>query len=183
MKVYIYKLDEGIDCISSIYTAQTPTEAELEDSAFYFDKIKGYTATYDEQGVLKLKFDEEKYNKLVAEEKAKEEAEKAEQEKEEAQKDILDMVSVSYEDSDKEGYKYKVYKLGDLTIKKEYVQIESETATENDGSDYIKPITYTTGMTVTKGLWYTDGSDVWECIKDGTPTSFSDTEYFNIVSA
>ena len=50
-----------------------------------------------------------------------------------------------------------------------------------DGTDYTRPITYKPGMSVTKGLWYTDGSSIWECLKDGTPTDFSDKEYFDII--
>lgn len=52
---------------------------------------------------------------------------------------------------------------------------------ENDGSDYLKPKRYVDGMTVTAGLWYTDGTDIWECIKSGTPSGFTDTEYFDII--
>lgn len=50
-----------------------------------------------------------------------------------------------------------------------------------DGS-YTNPIVYAAGMTVTAGLYYTDGADVWECIKDGIPESFGDTDYFNIIT-
>lgn len=46
---------------------------------------------------------------------------------------------------------------------------------------YIDPITYVIGMTVTNGLWYTDGNDIWECIADGMPTDFNDKEYFDII--
>lgn len=51
----------------------------------------------------------------------------------------------------------------------------------NDGSDYTKPITYKDGMSVSKGLWYTDGTAVWECVKDGNPNKFGDTEFFDVV--
>lgn len=166
--------------ISSRETTVTTIEVVLDDEALYFSKLEGYKAYSDDEGVNHLKFDKDKYSEYLATKKAKEDAEKKNKKKEEIRNDILDLVSISYEDSDKEGYQYKVYKLGDVTIKKEYVKVETE---GNDGSDYTKPITYKEGMTVIESAWYTDGNDIWECIKTGTPSSFSDTEYFDIVSA
>lgn len=61
MKIYVYKTEDEIECISSVQTAQTPTEAELKDSAFYFDKVPGYVIEYDDAGILTLYFSEEKY--------------------------------------------------------------------------------------------------------------------------
>lgn len=49
-----------------------------------------------------------------------------------------------------------------------------------DGS-YLHPFAYTVGMTVTVEKWYTDGDNVWECIKTGVPVDFSDAEFFDIV--
>lgn len=51
-----------------------------------------------------------------------------------------------------------------------------------DEGEYINPIRYTQGMAVVQGKWYTDGDDIWEALKDGVPASFSDKEYFDIVS-
>lgn len=51
----------------------------------------------------------------------------------------------------------------------------------NDGTDYTKPITWTAGMAVVTGLWYTDGEDIWDAIKDGVPASFADREFFGII--
>lgn len=51
----------------------------------------------------------------------------------------------------------------------------------NDGTDYTRPITWKEGMSVTSGLWYTDGVSTWECIKDGEPETFQDAEYFEII--
>lgn len=48
---------------------------------------------------------------------------------------------------------------------------------------YIDPIIYTEGMSVVTGLFYTDGEDIWEAIKDGIPANFSDAEYFDIIAA
>lgn len=50
-----------------------------------------------------------------------------------------------------------------------------------DGTDYLRPITWEPNMEVITGLWYTDGVDVWEAIKNGIPISFEDREYFDII--
>lgn len=83
----------------------------------------------------------------------------------------------------KAGYKWIqtcVWSNGAPIIQWEQV-VDEDYISENDGSDYTTPITYKSAMSVVKGLWYTDGSDVWECIKDGTPTGFDDKEYFDII--
>lgn len=82
--------------------------------------------------------------------------------------------------SGKEGY----------VLKETYIAAENRTIWEYipdpyyvptaDGS-YLHPITYVDGMTVQTGLWYTDGSDIWECIKDGVPTGFGERAYFDII--
>lgn len=46
---------------------------------------------------------------------------------------------------------------------------------------FTNPIEYTEGMTVTAGLFYTDGENVWECLQDGTPEGFDDPAYFDIL--
>lgn len=59
---------------------------------------------------------------------------------------------------------------------------EVSEVSENDGTDYLRPITYSEGMTVEAGLWYTDGNDIWEAIASGTPESFADANYFDIIT-
>lgn len=178
MKVYIQYDNENLNAISSVYTSSTNSEAELLDETFRFDKLEGYKVAFDDVGTLTVTFDESKYNAYLEQiKKQQEELEKA-QEKEKEKQSLFDLFSITYEASDKSGYQYKIYKLGDTVLKKEYVAIDDSM---NDGSDYTKPITYKEAMSVVKGLWYTDGSDVWECIKDGTPTGFDDKEYFDIV--
>lgn len=85
----------------------------------------------------------------------------------------------------KAGYKWIqqcIWSNGAPVIQWEQV-VDEDYISENDGSDYTKPITYKAGMSVVKGLWYTDGTDVWECIKDGTPLGFDDKDYFDIIEA
>lgn len=59
---------------------------------------------------------------------------------------------------------------------------DAEAETKNDGTDYLRPISYENGMSVEAGLWYTDGEDIWEAIADGTPESFTDTNFFDIIT-
>ena len=103
-------------------------------------------------------------------------------------KDTVDLlkslISTTTEKSDKTGYLWKITKIGDVEALKEYVEDPDASTDDHDGSDYTKPAYYTVGMTVTKGLWYCQESEadiIYECIKDGVPTSFTDTEYFDIV--
>lgn len=103
-------------------------------------------------------------------------------------KDTVDLlkslISTTTEKSDKTGYLWKITKIGDVEVLKEYIEDPDGSTDDHDGSDYTKPAYYTVGDTVTKGLWYCVVSDpalVYECIKDGVPTSFTDTEYFDVV--
>lgn len=166
--------------ISTIEDYDMTTKCIIDGStSIDFAKTQGYTLYLDEQGYNHIKFDEDKYNAYLAQvEKDKANAE-AQSNLDKVNEELLSLISVTEEASDKKGYNWKVYKIGDVVVKKEYIEIE----TVNDGSDYTKPITYKVGMSVEKELWYTDGSDVWEALKDGTPLSFADTEYFDIVTA
>lgn len=178
MKIYVYKTEDEIECISSVQTAQTPTEAELKDSAFYFDKLPGYVIEYDDAGILTLHFSEEKYKQKQEEKKKQEEAQRLAEQAEQNKQDLLNMLSVTTEPSDKKGCLFKVFKIGDVVVKKEYIP---ENDILNDGTDYTKPITYKEGMSVSTGLWYTDGNDIWECKKDGVPGRFGDNEFFDVI--
>ncbi len=172
---------DEIIAISSMSVNDIVIEVELDDDCIYFDKLVGYRAysTEDEPTKYRLKFDEEKYNAYLEEKKKTDEEIKKYELQKKKQSQLLDLISITEEASDKKGYKWRIYKIGDLEVKKEYIEIPTE---ENDGSDYTTPITYKVGMEVTKGLWYTDGTDTWECIKDGMPLSFEDTDYFDVIS-
>lgn len=47
--------------------------------------------------------------------------------------------------------------------------------------DYLDPIPFSAGDEIKSGLFYTDGDDIWESIKNGIPTSFNDKEYFDVI--
>lgn len=71
----------------------------------------------------------------------------------------------------------------DVTKTAEGVYVVTKTPVEElPEGDYLHPITYTEGMTVVTGKWYTDGEDIWDASKDGVPTGFDDAEYFNIIT-
>lgn len=58
--------------------------------------------------------------------------------------------------------------------------VKDETTEENDGSDYLKPISYVDGMAVTRGLWYILNGNTNECILTASHSAWTD-EYFDLV--
>lgn len=56
-----------------------------------------------------------------------------------------------------------------------------------DGASYQNPREWHNGDYVNHGLWYSAYQDedsepyLWECIKDGYPSSATDAEYFDVV--
>lgn len=93
------------------------------------------------------------------------------------------LISVTTTASDKTGYNWKITSIGSVEVLKEYVKAD-DPDDDHDGSDYTKPAYYIEGIAVEKGKWYCQESEpdlIYECIKSGTPSSFTDTEYFDIV--
>mgnify|MGYP006896537214 CR=1 FL=1 len=168
-----------VESISTTQSVDNTIQVVLDDDLVDFGRTQGYIAYTADDGQNHLKFDQPTYDAYLAEVKKQEEEKRKQEELEQNKQDLFEALSVEYTDSDKEGYKFKVLKLGDVVISKEYVK--SDDADINDGSDYTKPIVYKDGMSVEKGLWYTDGKAVWECIKEGEPSKFGDTEYFDVI--
>ena len=52
---------------------------------------------------------------------------------------------------------------------------------KNEDGTYLDPILFEEGMYVITDLWYTDGEDIWECIKEGYPRYFADKEFFDVI--
>ncbi len=148
------------------------------DTAIDFAKLQGYKVYSDEQGYNHLTYDEEQYNAYLKQKEIEELNAEKQAAIDSVNKELLELITVTEEESDKKGYNFRIYKIGNLVVKKEYIEIPQE---ENDGSDYTKPITYEVNMEATEGLWYTDGDNTWECIKSGTPASFDDKEYFDVI--
>lgn len=80
---------------------------------------------------------------------------------------------------DKKGFDFLITYVNNVEVKREYVK--NEEYQEPDG-DYLNPIPFQDGIEVVSGKFYTDSEDIWEAIKDGHPSSFADTEYFDIVA-
>lgn len=81
--------------------------------------------------------------------------------------------------ADKIGYKLELVYSSSGSFVWEYVPDENYTPSHS--GDYIDPIPYVEGMTVMTGNFYTDGSDIWEALKNGTPVDFTDRDYFDII--
>lgn len=95
---------------------------------------------------------------------------------------LAEAFTETFEPSDKQGQLFKVVKLGEVEIMREYVTDPDYDPEAEDGT-YLKPFKYTAGMEVIETKWYwLDDKDLpHECIKSGIPTGFDDTEYFDIV--
>lgn len=168
-----------IQSISTTQTVEHTVQVILDNDLVDFSKPQGYVGYTAEDGQNHLKFDQDKYDRYLAGIRQKELEEKQKKDTEQKKADFFDKLQVEYEESDKEGYKYKILRLGDMVVSKEYVP--DDDVILNDGTDYTRAIVYKEGMSVEIGLWYTDGTAVWECIKEGTPESFADEEYFDII--
>lgn len=57
--------------------------------------------------------------------------------------------------------------------------VKDDTVSQPMG-DFLNPIIYAKGMECIVGMFYTNGEDIWECIKAGTPADFNDKRYFDI---
>lgn len=94
--------------------------------------------------------------------------------------DILASIPVLNKPANKEGYVLEQkYDQDAHAIVWEY--IEDPVYKPSKAGTFIDPIDYVDGMTVNVGLWYTDGTDIWECIAEGIPSGFDDTGYFDII--
>lgn len=169
MKLYVVPREDGYLgswCIENIYDDGDGIECEYngEINDDLYDKTRAYHIVDG-----KLVFDKDRWKKLSAP------APKP--------KSTLELLTEALDKSkptvNKEGYHLELIHNEGMFVW-EFVKDE-ETPTENDGTDYLKPITYSVGMTVHTGLWYTDGDDIWEAIADGIPTDFTDKDYFDII--
>lgn len=54
--------------------------------------------------------------------------------------------------------------------------------TKTEDGDFTRPIHFEPGMVVVNHLFYTDGDDIWECIKSGEAFDFNDRNFFDVIS-
>lgn len=97
---------------------------------------------------------------------------------------LAEVETTTIEPSDKVGYDFRIVKLGDNEVYREYIpnakhKADKEETTTASG-DYLNPIPFTDGMEVTEGLFYIFADEnIWECIKSGNAEYT--TEWFDIV--
>lgn len=60
------------------------------------------------------------------------------------------------------------------------LEVVKKEAADMPSGDYLNPIPFVAPMTVTVGLFYTDGEDIWECIEGGMATSFT-APWFEVI--
>lgn len=75
---------------------------------------------------------------------------------------------------------YSMVEIGETDAGSKIYEFEKNDESAVSG-DYLNPITFEFGIECKVGLFYTDGSDIWECIKEGKPLNFADPEYFDVI--
>ena len=93
---------------------------------------------------------------------------------------LAEIQTETIEPSDKQGYDFKIVKLGDVELYREYIPTENPST--EDGT-YTNPFRYVEGMEIVESKWYFlyDKDLPHEAIKSGVPSGFYDTEYFDFV--
>lgn len=110
--------------ISTAWTPDTQTQWVCDDDTIELSKIEGYIGVPDEQGQVHLKFSHDKYEAYLEKLQKEQEEEWRKKDMEESQQALLDSIEITYEDSNKEGYVKKIFKIGDLVIKEAEVKLE-----------------------------------------------------------
>lgn len=110
--------------ISTAWTADTQSQWVCDEDTIELSKVQGYIGVPDEKGQVHLRFSHEKYEAYL--DKLQKEQEEAWRKKdlEESQQALLDSVEILYDESDREGYVKKTFKIGDLVIKETEVKLE-----------------------------------------------------------
>lgn len=93
---------------------------------------------------------------------------------------LIDAIPVMPKPEDREGYSWiPLFNAQQMCFGWEEVKNPYFTA-EADGT-YLHPFTYADDVPCVRGLWYTDGEDIWECIMSGYPSRFADPNYFEVI--
>lgn len=94
---------------------------------------------------------------------------------------LMDLIQMDDKPKDRIGHRWvPMYNPSTMHIGWEEIE-DQDYIPSFDGSDYLLPIKYIDGLIVKSGLWYSDGEWTFEAISDGVPSSFYDSNYFDVV--
>lgn len=144
---YKLLLDENDYLTGFVHTETSEDTYEMNPSSMDLGFINCYKLVDNS-----LIFDEEKKAEVI---KAKEEEELAEKEKATHLAKLVDSVKVTREPSDKLGFDWLVYHLGEMVFLKEYVPSESHQGTEDD------PIPFELGLELIPNAFYLYNEEKW----------------------
>ena len=110
--------------ISTAWTADTQSQWICDETSIDLTKLKGYIGYTADDGQVHLKFSHEKYEAYLDELQKEQEEAWRKKDLEESQQALLDSVEILYDESEREGYVKKTFKIGDLVIKETEVKLE-----------------------------------------------------------
>lgn len=110
--------------ISTAWTADTQSQWVCDEDTIELSKIHGYIGETADDGQIHLKFSHEKYEAYLEHLQKEQEEALRKKDLEESQQALLDSVEIIYDESSREGYVKKTFKIGDLVIKETEVKLE-----------------------------------------------------------
>lgn len=110
--------------ISTAWTADTQNQWVCDEDTIELSKIHGYIGETADDGQIHLKFSHEKYEAYLEQLQKEQEEALRKKDLEESQQALLDSVEIIYDESSREGYVKKTFKIGDLVIKETEVKLE-----------------------------------------------------------
>lgn len=110
--------------ISTAWTSDTQSQWVCDEDTIELSKIHGYIGETADDGQIHLKFSHEKYEAYLEQLQKEQEEALRKKDLEESQQALLDSVEIIYDESSREGYVKKTFKIGDLVIKETEVKLE-----------------------------------------------------------
>lgn len=115
---------EDVLIISTAWTGETQIKAISDDATLDLTKIHGYIAYKSDDEQIHLKFSHAKYEAYLDQLRKEQEEAWRKKDLEESQQALLDSVEILYDESKREGYVKKIFKIGELVIKETEVKLE-----------------------------------------------------------
>lgn len=115
---------EDVLIISTAWTGETQIKAISDDATLDLTKIHGYIAYKADDEQIHLKFSHAKYEAYLDQLRKEQEEAWRKKDLEESQQALLDSVEILYDESSREGYVKKIFKIGELVIKETEVKLE-----------------------------------------------------------